>query len=121
MEAAFVWVGQDDIAHYFERIMALGRLISVEREDPEETGEPYRLVETFEVANGGEAEVFWMDESKKELGDIRLIVPVSSEEEKQFRIEKGLPATKSLEEACGDTHSDLLSEYMKLRVKAILG
>ncbi len=120
-EAAFVWVGQDDIAHYFGRIMALGQLISVEREDPEETGEPYRLVETFEVANGGEAEVFWMDESKKELGDIRLIVPVSSEEEKQFRIEKGLPATKSLEEACGDTHSDHLSEYMKLRVKAILG
>ena len=120
-EAAFVWAGSKDIAHYHERIMALGRLLSVEREDPEETGDPYRLVERFEVANGGEAEVYWMDETKRELGDIRLIVPVDSEEERQFRAEKGLPVSKTFEEVRGDTHSEHLSEYMKLKVKAILG
>ncbi len=120
-EIAFVWAGSDDILHYYQRIKAVGRLISAEREDPEETGDPYRLAERFEVANGGEAEVYWMDESKRELGDIRLIVPVDSEEERQFRIERGLPESKSLEEVLGDTHSDHLTEYMRLKVKRILG
>lgn len=118
---AFVWVDAEDMEEIHERIVAVGELTDEEEEDPEETGEPYRLIQRYQLVNDGLAEVYWLDTSKKRLGDIRLIVPVDSEEEKRLRVKNGLPAVKSLEETLGDVHSSHLTEYMGSRVDRILG
>lgn len=121
MPIAFVWVDAEDRDEIHERIIAVGELMGEEKEDPSDTGEPYRLVQRYQLVNDGLAEIYWLDVSKKKLGDIRLIVPVDPEEEKRMRVEHGLPAVKSLEEALGDVHSSHLTEYMRSRVDRILG
>lgn len=117
--ARFVWADPKDLDFIYGRINRVGTLDCEEPEDPNETGDPYKLVRHFRMPDEGWAEVFCADAAGTVVMDIRLTVPVDPEEERAFRAEAGM-GEKTLEEEMGDTYSASLSPYMRRAMNRIL-
>lgn len=116
----FVWIDPYELDEIRRRVLDAGKLDCEVPEDPDETGEPYRLVRHYSLPDGGWAEIFFSDAAGTEMKDIRLTVLVDPEEEIAFRAEVGL-GEKTLEEEMGDTCSATLSPYMLMAVDRLLG
>lgn len=70
-----VWVPQEDLFDVWSRIQSIGTMVSEEKENPDETGEPYRLVRNWSLPDGLSAEEFWSEVRRRHPDDIRLAIP----------------------------------------------
>ncbi len=104
-----VWVSENDIQFVLERIREIGEFDS-EGPDPERN---HLSVEYYLLKDDSEAEVFWDDDDKQELGGIRLSLVYDENEESEYNSRMGFFQRSGSEGAVADSHSDTLSPYMR--------
>ena len=110
-------ISEGDIDYVLRRIREIGTYDFEEssREDM------YAVVEYYALAGDDEAEIFWNDPGKTELGSVRVSVVYDEDEEYEFNRINGIAKRNDPDEALGDSRSDSLSAYMRYLFDRVLG
>ena len=112
-----IFVTEEDADRVLERIREFGIF---EYEEPSREVN-YAVVQYYELAHDDEAEVFWKDAAKTELGSLRISVVYDDKAEDEFNRSHGITKRCVPEEALGDSRSDTLSPYMQCLYDRALG
>ena len=112
-----VIVSEGDVDHVLKRIREIG---TFDYEEPSRE-ERYAVVEYYTLEGDDEAEIFWKDPGKTELGSVRVSVVYDEDEEYGFNRINGITKRNVPDEALGDSRSDSLSPYMKHLFDRALG
>ena len=112
-----VIVSEGDVDYVLKRIREIG---TYEYEEPSRE-DKYAVVEYYSLVGDDEAEIFWNDSGKTELGSVRVSVVYDEDEEYEFNRIHGIAKRNDPEEALGDSRSDSLSPYMEHLFDRALG
>ena len=112
-----IFATESDVDYVLKRIREIG---TYEYEEPSRE-DKYTVVEYYSLVGDDEAEIFWNDSGKTELGSVRVSVVYDENEEYEFNRIHGIAKRNDPEEALGDSRSDLLSPYMEYLFDRALG
>ena len=112
-----VIVSEGDVDYVLKRIREIG---TFDYEEPSRE-DKYTVVEYYSLVGDDEAEIFWNDSGKTELGSVRVSVVYDEDEEYEFNRIHGIAKRNDPEEALGDSRSDSLSPYMEHLFDRALG
>lgn len=112
-----VIVSEGDVDYVLKRIREIG---TFDYEEPSRE-DKYAVVEYYSLVGDDEAEIFWNDSGKTELGSVRVSVVYDEDEEYEFNRIHGIAKRNDPEEALGDSRSDSLSPYMEHLFDRALG
>ena len=109
----FVWVSPEDIDQVMGLIKEVGTFDFEEKVDHREVPEPYEVVQYYTLVDDNEADVFWKDADKKELGGIRISVVYDENEEYEYHRILNYTKKNDSAEAQNDSWSSTLTPYMR--------
>ena len=112
-----VTVSENEVDDVLKRIKEIGTF-DFEEESRERQ---FAVVQYYTLLDDNEAEIFWKDPEKKELGTIRISVVYDEKEEEMFNQLHHCLKRNDSEEAVGDSFSNSLSPYMRYAYEKALG
>jgi len=112
-----IFATESDVDYVLKRIREIG---TYEYEEPSRE-DKYAVVEYYSLVGDDEAEIFWNNPGKTELGSVRVSVVYDEDEEYEFNRIHGIAKRNDPEEALGDSRSDSLSPYMEYLFDRALG